>query len=930
MTSDAEANPGKRDTLFASEVDEDSRRRFEAAWRGAPGASPPRIDDFLPPPDDPRFQATLEELAAIDLELSWRHGILRTAAEYLARFPALAASAEELAREEARLRAAPPRLVPGMALGRYRLIEVHARGAFGVVWRAEDESLGREVALKWPVAPADAGTRARFVAEARVTAQLEHPGIVPVHTLGEAVAPYYVMKLVRGQTLTEVIRAFHTGPEAGTRGVAWRRLLEVFLAATRALAHAHARGFVHRDIKPDNILVGELGETIVLDWGLTRSPTPGDEDGTILGTPAYMAPEQAEGRVADHDARTDVHGLGAVLFELVSGVRPSEGGVRALALSRGAAGIPRALLSICRKAMARDPAARYGDAAELGRDLERFLADEPVRAHRERIGERLARSMRAHRTRWAMLGVTLVLSIVGTAIALVLMHDARLRRLADVSATALRDETLARADLQSGRPLAAIHLLALALDRTQPEAALDDVSARLIALRDRARRLAELDAHAERAWFLSGEERDADALRAAELALKAAGAPVCADFEDTLGPERTAACRHRMQRLMLLTAIVRAKGALALGGGADCDRAWVDLQRARAEGPTAFGELVQSVCARLSPNVPKPATRTPSTGATDAFFFGLIHLWIGDLPPAIQLVVGPMLADPASGLDLAHPKEAAIERLREAVRLEPSEFWHHFMLGAALAAAGDNRAAGLVFEQCVAARPDYPRGLEMRGLAAILEGQAGQKPELVTRGLADYDRALVLAPDDPWTHWSRANMLVQLERGAEAWAHYQRAMLLDPDALFRALPLSTAAGGAGGGLSTAPQVAATRDAAASYLHTHASDGIAWSVYAAACLALGNDAEALRAADIALGLPTPPPLARTLRGIVRLRRKAAAEALLELAGSEPLALAARALALMQLGRKGEARQTLEALEASDAPAWQREWARAHRE
>ena len=367
------------------------------------------------------------------------------------------------------------------------------------------------------------------------------------------------------------------------------------------------------------------------------------------------------------------------------------------------------------------------------------------------------------------------------------------------------------------------------------------------------------------------------------------------------------------------------------GGGlpADCDRAWVDLQRARAEGPTAFGELVQSVCARLSPNVPKPTTRTPSVGATDAFFFGLIHLWIGDLPPALQLIAGPMLADPASGLDLEHPKETAIERLREAVRLEPSEFWHHFMLGAALAASGDNRAAGLVFEQCVAARPEYPRGLEARGMAAILEGQAGAHPELVTRGVADFDRALALAPDDPWTHWSRANMLLRLQRMGEAWPHYERAMLLDPDALFRALPRDTGATGAGGGLSTAPEVAAARDAAANHLQTHASDSAAWAIYAASCLALGNDAEAQRAADIALGLPTPPPLARTLRGIVGLRRSAPAEALVDLAGSEPLARAARALALAQLGRTDQARQTLEALEASDAPAWQREWARAQR-
>jgi tetratricopeptide (TPR) repeat protein len=198
--------------------------------------------------------------------------------------------------------------------------------------------------------------------------------------------------------------------------------------------------------------------------------------------------------------------------------------------------------------------------------------------------------------------------------------------------------------------------------------------------------------------------------------------------------------------------------------------------------------------------------------------------------------------------------------------------------------------------------------------------------ELVDLGRCE----LALAPADPWTYWARADMLLRLERPSEAWPLYERALLLDPDALFRALPVGAAPSGAdGGGLSTAPEVAHAREAAAKYLHTHASDGAAWIVYAGASLALGDDAEAQRAADIALGLATPPRLAAVLRGIVQLRRKAWAAALPDLTSHEPLALAARALALAQLGRHDEARAALETLATGDAPEWQREWARARR-
>jgi hypothetical protein len=240
-------------------IDESARRRFEQAWRS--GA--PRIEDFLPAPHDPLYEATLVELVAIDLELSRRAGTPRSIDEYLARFPALhkAEHLRELSREEERARRnAKERLEPGARVGRYRLVDVHARGGFGVVWRAHDDGLGREVAIKTMARPRDAEARQRFVAEARVASRLEHPGVVPVHELADEEAPWYSMKLVRGRTLAALIGAFRATTH--DRGIAWHRLLEVFLATSRALAFAHARGLMHRDVKPDNIIVGDFGETV--------------------------------------------------------------------------------------------------------------------------------------------------------------------------------------------------------------------------------------------------------------------------------------------------------------------------------------------------------------------------------------------------------------------------------------------------------------------------------------------------------------------------------------------------------------------------------------------------------------------------------------------------------------------------------------------
>src|SRR5687767_13331697 len=215
---------------------------------------------------------------------------------------------------------------------RYTVIAEHARGGIGRILRARDEELGRVLAVKELLAPYPEA-EARFVREALITARLEHPGIVPVHEAGrwESGEPFYAMKMVSGRTLKELVEE--------KKSLADRlSLLPHLIDVAEAIAYAHDRGVIHRDLKPANVIAGEFGETIVIDWGLAKAigepdvaeasrelevPDGLTRTGAVLGTPVYMAPEQARGE--EVDARADVYALGAILYFLLCGSHPYEG-----------------------------------------------------------------------------------------------------------------------------------------------------------------------------------------------------------------------------------------------------------------------------------------------------------------------------------------------------------------------------------------------------------------------------------------------------------------------------------------------------------------------------------------------------------------------------------------------------------------------------
>jgi len=323
----------------------------------------------------------------------------------------------------------------GEQLGRFQIVSRLGSGAFGTVYRALDPVLGREVALKVPRAAAleSPEARARFLREPKAAAHLRHPNIIPIYDAGADGDAYYIASaFIEGRTLADALEE---------RRADFRRAAEIVRPLAEALDYAHRNGVVHRDVKPSNVMLDARGEPLLMDFGLARLESSQEkltQDGAVMGTPAYMAPEQADGSLGEVGPASDQYSLGVVLYELLCGEPPFSGPPAVLlfnvvhqkpASPRSIdARIPRDLETICLRAMAKRPADRYTSCAELAEDLRRWLSDEPIRARRMGLAERWTRWCRRNPALAAVSAVAVVLLLAVATIATAgYVREARLR-----------------------------------------------------------------------------------------------------------------------------------------------------------------------------------------------------------------------------------------------------------------------------------------------------------------------------------------------------------------------------------------------------------------------------------------------------------------------------------------------------------------------
>ncbi|MFG0290999.1 MAG: serine/threonine-protein kinase [Rhodopirellula sp. JB044] len=394
--------------------------------------------------------------------------------------------------------ATPNRSIPSPM--RFRVLRPHAKGGLGQVSVAQDTELKRQVAVKeiqdrYADVPE---SQARFVFEAEVTGRLEHPGIVPVYALGRHHdgRPYYAMRFISGTAMDDAITELHQSPDASTFDRRLRELLNRLISVCNTIDYAHSRGYIHRDLKPANVMLGEYAETLVVDWGLAKQigvPESGSSrssdrdvgsaayladsehdhgqgktrDGRAVGTPNYMAPEQASGDVGRIGPRTDIYCLGTTLYHILTGSAPLATGER-LSLSQlfnriKQGDIPppievrpatrKSLNAICLTAMAVDPDRRYASARLLAKDIENELSDEQVSVVPETIADRAGRWMRKHRGITATAGISLMmLTLLSTAFYIVTQSTLdRTRRYLRISQLEQQFDTAIHAEAQRQR-----------------------------------------------------------------------------------------------------------------------------------------------------------------------------------------------------------------------------------------------------------------------------------------------------------------------------------------------------------------------------------------------------------------------------------------------------------------------------------------------
>jgi serine/threonine protein kinase/Tfp pilus assembly protein PilF len=643
---------------------------------------------------------------------------------------------------------------------RFRILRPHARGGLGQVLVAHDDELGREVALKeiQNRYADDAHSRDRFLREARITGRLEHPGIVPVYGLGCYLdgRPYYAMRFIRGDSLEKAIESLHQTErpdgDPGPRSLELHKLLGRFIDICNAMAYAHSRSILHRDLKPANVMLGNFGETLVVDWGLAKTlkqpegdaapteplsrPTDANDEtatqmGVAVGTPVFMSPEQAAGQLDRLGPASDVYSLGATLYCLLTGRTPFDGDDLATILTRVQQGdfppprrvkpgVPRALEAVCLKAMALRPENRYPTAQALAADVESWMADEPVSAWREPWYTRARRWMIRHRTLVTACGTAAGVAIVGLVAVVLLVRAARERerlRLAELRTGAQKLVYAGEAatkvqDWQNAN----LHLTsALAQIGTEPE-------------------LADLKATAEN-------------LRAQTLQHLA-----------VLAARQQAQDQHQRFTRLRDDALFQY-GTLFTS---------MDLQANLQETATAIDDalgLVGVNVAAEEPVVWNPQFSQAEVAEITEGCYGLL------------LILAEVQAQAGSGLEPGKKKAAVQQALRtldRAAQVGTASQAYHLRRARYLDLLGEAGRAQKEYERAQALQP-------VHAVDSFLLGDEWYKRGRLTEAIVAFDRTLRLQPDHFWAQFFLALRYLESQRPAEARASLTACLSRRPD-----------------------------------------------------------------------------------------------------------------------------------------------------
>ncbi|MCA9016052.1 MAG: serine/threonine protein kinase, partial [Planctomycetaceae bacterium] len=368
---------------------------FESCWKSE---GRPQISDFLFRVEERSRSALLVELVRLDYAYRSEQGETPSSQEYVSLFPdysdVLLTRVNEFSSIEQDFSEAPSRI------GDIELLEIAGFGAFGTVWKAWDLELRRQVAVKLPSHKLDGKQQVElFLHEAQAAAKLHHPNIVPVYSSGQINGRgYIVFKYIKGETLRTLL---------SKQSLNFEQAAQICLALAEGLEHAHQQGVIHRDLKPSNILIDEAGQPHITDFGLAKRidvTASLAHSGTVLGTLAYMSPEQAKGRSSEIEAHSDIYSLGAILYRILTKQVPFDGEPHEVlqqilnkepVLPRKIdAAIPRDLETICLKAISKQKRDRYQTAGEMAADLKRFLDQKPIQSRRISVLGRLWRKVK--------------------------------------------------------------------------------------------------------------------------------------------------------------------------------------------------------------------------------------------------------------------------------------------------------------------------------------------------------------------------------------------------------------------------------------------------------------------------------------------------------------------------------------------------------